>query len=307
MPADGKASKEHKVYVWFDALTNYISALDPLNPRSEPYQKYWKQAIHLVGKDILRFHAVYWPTFLMALGLPVPKKIVAHGWLTDSNRKISKSLGNMVDPMAMADEMGVDAVRFVLFREFVFGLDGEYTKDALIQRINSDLANDYGNCVNRLCAMTQKYLGNETLDVASALSEPSELHTAAEEAIPLAHAELEGFNYHKSLEQVWRLVGGVNKYIEANAPWTLAKSQDPAAKAKLRSVLLHCHESLRIASLMLVPYIPAAAQKALSYLGDTESLKQPVPLDFARWGKGPARITITKGDPIFPRLEKKAE
>ena len=308
MPADPKVTKEHKVYVWFDALTNYITALDPLAPQDKEskFAKFWPQAIHVVGKDILRFHAVYWPTFLMALGLPLPKEIVAHGWLTDANRKISKSLGNVVDPLALADEVGVDGVRYFLFREFVFGLDGEYTKEVLYQRINSDLANDYGNCVNRLSAMTLKYLGTAPVNVSASLAEPSELRSICETSVPLVHAELEEFGYNRALEQIWKIIGGVNRYIETNAPWTLAKSSDPAAKKKLEGVLIHCHESLRVASLLLLPFIPTTAEKALQYLGDTESMKKPVPMDFAIWGKGPSPVQITKGEPLFMRLEKPA-
>ncbi len=300
MPGDPKATKEHKIYVWFDALTNYISALG-YSKKDPKYSKYWPEAIHLVGKDILRFHAIYWPTFLMALGLPLPKKIVAHGWLTDANRKISKSLGNVIDPMQLAEEVGVDGMRFFLFREFAFGLDGEYTKDVMYQRINSDLANDYGNCINRLCAMTQKYLGEKELDVADILTSESTLHQTALEAVPLMHKELQGFSYHRALDQIWRLVGGVNRFIETNAPWTLARSSIEADQKKLKLVLVHCHESLRIASLCLLPFVPTMAEKALQYLGD----KEKPAMNRAEWGKGPKKITITKGDPLYPRLEMK--
>lgn len=305
MPHDPKTKKDHKVYVWFDALTNYLSALGPLE-KDPKVEKYWPTAIHLVGKDILRFHAVYWPTFLMALGLPVPKSIVAHGWLTDSNRKISKSLGNAIDPIALATEVGVDGMRFFLFREFVFGLDGEYTKDAMYQRINSDLANDYGNSVNRVCSMMMKYLGNGEVDATAAIAENSDVRTAVEMAISPAHREMETFGYHKYLEQVFTIVSSVNKYIENSAPWKLAKSTEPADKKKLDAVLLHCHEALRVVSLLLHPYIPTMTQKALATLGDNESLKAAVPLECARWGKGPKHFRLTKPEPLYPRLEKKA-
>lgn len=303
MPPNPKATKEHKVYVWFDALTNYLSALGPLE-NDVKYQKYWGHAIHLVGKDILRFHAVYWPTFLMALGLPLPKQIVAHGWLTDSNRKISKSLGNAIDPIQLASEIGVDAMRYFLFREFVFGQDGEYTKEVMYQRVNSDLANDYGNCVNRLCNMIQKYMGAAPITVAPYLATPSPLTEIALEAVPLYHKELETFGYHRALEALWKMITGVNRYIDAQAPWTLAKSGTAEDKQKLETVLIHCAEALRVASLLLVPYIPKSATQALAFLGDTESLKAPAPLtDKAAWGKGPKEISVTKGAPLFPRLE----
>jgi methionyl-tRNA synthetase len=304
MPADPKATKSHKVYVWFDALTNYISALGPLDGDPQ-YERFWPQAIHLVGKDILRFHAVYWPTFLLALGLPLPKKIFAHGWLTDAQRKISKSLGNAIDPIALAGEVGVDGMRYFLFREFVFGLDGEYTKEVMYRRINSDLANDYGNCVNRLGAMILKYLGDGALDLADSLAKDSELKKTVAEAVPAYHAELSGFTYHRALEQNWRIISAVNRYIESNAPWALAKSSQPADRDKLRDVLLHCHESLRVASLLAYPFLPGTAGKALDSLGDTQSLSGKSPLKQVGWGSGPRRVTVRKAPPLFMRLELK--
>ena len=303
MPADPKATKSHRVYVWFDALTNYISALGPMD-NDDKFRKFWPEAIHVVGKDILRFHAVYWPTFLMALGLPLPKQIVAHGWLTDSNRKISKSLGNAIDPIALSKEVGIDGMRFFLFREFVFGLDGEYTKEIMYQRINADLANDFGNCINRVTNMIPKYMGNDAIEVTKLLSESSELKTLASEVVPQAHKEMEHFGYQKSLESIWKLISGVNKYVENNAPWTLAKSTDPKDKQKLEEVLLHCHESLRIASLFLVPFIPTSAKRAIAYLGTESDLKVAAPLATQLlWGKGPTSVKVTKSAPLFPRLE----
>lgn len=303
MPRDPKATKEHKIYVWFDALTNYVSALGPLEGDAK-YSRYWGHAIHLVGKDILRFHAVYWPTFLLALGLPLPKQIVAHGWLTDSNRKISKSLGNVIDPIQLATEIGVDAMRYFLFREFVFGQDGEYTKEVMYQRINADLANDYGNCINRLCNMIQKYMGTNPISVAPYLKTPSPLTEIAAEAVPLYHKEIQAFGYQRALEALWKLITGVNRYIDTQAPWTLAKSGTAEDRQKLETVLVHCAEALRVASLLLVPYIPKSATQALEFLGDKESLKAKTPLlTHAVWGKGPSEISVTKGAPLFPRLE----
>jgi methionyl-tRNA synthetase len=303
MPADPKATKKHRVYVWFDALTNYISALAPLE-NDEKFTKFWPEAIHVVGKDILRFHAVYWPTFLMALGIPLPKQIVAHGWLTDSNRKISKSLGNAIDPIALAQQVGVDGMRFFLFREFVFGLDGEYTKEIMYQRINADLANDFGNCINRVTNMIPKYMGNTPISVTSYLNESSELKTLAAEVVPQSQKEMEIFGFQRALESIWKLISGVNRYVENNAPWTLAKSPDPKDKRKLEEVLIHCHESLRIASLFLVPFIPKSAKQALSYLGTERDLSLPAPFTTQLvWGKGPETVTVTKSSPLFPRLE----
>lgn len=303
MPADPAATKAHKVYVWFDALTNYLSALGPLD-NDPKFPKFWPHAIHMVGKDILRFHAVYWPTFLMALGLKLPERIVVHGWLTDSNRKISKSLGNMVDPISLADEVGIDGVRFFLFREFVFGLDGEYTKEVVYQRINSDLANDYGNCVSRVCSMIQKYFGSEIAGVHSALANNSIVKEVTNESLPKFHEELENFSYHKALEALWKTLVAVNRHIETSAPWNLAKNNETEA---LKSVLYHCHEVLRIASLCLIPFIPTSAQRALESLGATSCLNGASPLQSATWGAGPDKLVIQKGAPLFPRLEWKPQ
>jgi methionyl-tRNA synthetase len=296
-PKDPKATKEHKVYVWFDALTNYVSALSPLegDPR---FAEYWPEAVHLVGKDILRFHAVYWPTFLMALGLPLPKKIVAHGWLTLSNRKISKSLGNSIDPMTLADEVGVDGLRYFLFREFSFGQDGEYTKEVMYRRINADLANDFGNAVSRVTSMLLKYVGEQ---VHFPTTEP---FPEAEGLVGTVGHAVENFRFERGLEAIWKLLSRVNRSIDEVAPWTLAKATDDASRKKLLDALAQWHESLRIASTLLLPFIPESAEKALRTLGVTEGHRR---LADATWGVGPRDVTLAKPQPLFPRLEIPAE
>ena len=204
--------------------------------------------------------------------------------------------------MELAKEVGVDAMRYFLFREFVFGLDGEYSKETMYQRINADLANDFGNCINRTTNMVPKYLGSDLIDLTSTLQLDSELKSVCADSIKEYHAELTGFHYHKALEAISKIIGATNKYIENNAPWTLAKS--PENNDKLKLVLLHCYESLRIATLLLVPFIPTSSEKALGYLGDSESLKDRAPLvNKAAWGKGPSKVIVTKGSPLFPRLE----
>ncbi len=301
MPADDKATKSHKVYVWFDALTNYVSALAPFEKGSK-FEKFWPTAVHVVGKDILRFHAVYWPTFLMALGLPLPKQIVAHGWLTLANKKIGKSLGNAVNPLELAQTVGVDGMRYFMFREFVFGLDGEYSEETLYNRVNSDLANDYGNCVSRTCAMILKYFGDAPLDRTASLQADSPVKTAALEAPAKFVESMDQWAFHKALESIWKVVSEVNKFIDVSAPWTLAKSTATEDKEKLRMVLVHCHEALRIVSVWLHAYLPGSTTKALESLGSPPSGDW---LASGHWGKGPATAQVLKSTPLFPRLEWK--
>lgn len=302
MPKDPKATKEHKVYVWFDALTNYISALGILE-NDPKFEKFWPEAIHLVGKDILRFHAVYWPTFLMALGLALPKRIIAHGWLTQGARKISKSVGNIVDPMQLADTFGVDGIRYFLFREFVFGMDGEYSQEVLVNRINADLANDYGNCVSRTCSMIIRYLGTNPVDPSGVLSQDSELRSVTETSIGAFHPAMEQFAYHKALEALWRVISEANRFIEFNAPWTLAKSSDPKSRERLALVLMHCREALRVVSVPLLAFIPDGARKALEALGGADAISAPIPMSFALWNAGLPSVLVRAPTPIYPRLE----
>ncbi len=302
-PKDGRAQKDHTVYVWFDALTNYISALEP-DAKPEHFKKFWPEAIHLVGKDILRFHAVYWPAFLMALGLPLPKQIIAHGWLTDANRKISKSTGNAIDPLALADEVGVDGMRYFLFREFTFGQDGEYTKQIMINRINSDLANDYGNCVSRVCNMIVKYFGGRLRGSAGSKPQipfPKEVG----DLVAGYHSGMDGFHFEKALADAWTIVSMVNSLIEDTKPFAMAK--DPSKHDELETILLQCHEALRIVSVLAHPFIPESTKKALTTLGATSCLEGKVPMATAAWGKGPAEVSVSKPIPLFPRLEPKPE
>lgn len=299
MPADSKAKSHHTVYVWFDALTNYISALDPDAPTGK-FPRLWPEAIHVIGKDILRFHAVYWPTFLMALGLPLPKQIVAHGWLTLANQKMSKSSGNAVDPMTLAGTIGVDAMRYFLMRDFVFGQDGEYTVESMYQRINSDLANDFGNCLSRVCNMSSKYLGTAPLTPGSAL-DTFPLKSMVIACVDDYHQAMKQFQFNRALEAAWKIVGELNRHLENTSPWKLAK--DPARLPEVSQILLGARECLRITAVLATPFIPESAGRALASMGE-DALPQDADVwSSLAWGSGKRSFQLHAISPLFPRLE----
>ena len=302
MPYDAKATKEHKVYVWFDALVNYLSALNPLGDSQYPtlMDPFWPCAIHLVGKDILRFHAVYWPSFLMALGLPLPRHIVAHGWLLSTEQKIGKSLGNAVSPTALAEEFGCDAIRFFLFRHFTFGQDGEYSSQSLRQVYESDLANAYGNCVNRVANMLFKQWGTQKLNRQRALGLACELRSITEAAVPRMMQALEGYHFEQSLSALWEIISATNRFLERESPWK--KVKDPALAEHVEHILLQSAEALRIASLLLWPWIPGTAIKALEQLDAQTTLDQTHLLDAPlAWGFGSTSYQPQPPTPLFPK------
>ncbi|TGU71229.1 methionine--tRNA ligase [Geomonas terrae] len=291
---------KHVVYVWFDALTNYITALGYPEEGGD-FEKYWPCDVHLIGKDILRFHTVYWPTFLMAAGLPIPSKVFAHGWWTVEGQKMSKSLQNVVEPNMLIDKYGVDAVRYFLLREVPFGLDGDFSHQALIHRINSDLANDLGNLLNRSTAMLGKYFGG----VLQTPGEESELDKAYREKTVAMIGQVDGFidelAFSRALQAIWEVISAGNKYIDETAPWTLAK--DPEKRERLSTVMYYMLESQRIVYTLLSAFMPKTAQKGLSCLvGSDEATAEGL-----AWGGLKPGTAIAKAEALFPRIEEKAE
>ncbi|WP_447968599.1 methionine--tRNA ligase [Nitrospira sp. M1] len=292
-------------YVWFDALTNYISALDYLPP-SPSRNRYWPATVHLVGKDILTTHAVYWSTMLMALELPLPHTIFAHGWWTVNGEKMSKSRGNVVAPNVIVDEFGVDAFRYFLLREVPFGQDGDYSQEALIGRNNSDLANGLGNLLSRTVTLIQRFANGEVpAPVRSSEDElDQELQTAAETLLQTTlphHLDPERLEFNRTLEAIWGLVQLGNQYIDKTAPWVLAK--DPAKQERLQTVLYNAAEALRFLCLANAAVMPSTAHIMNEQLGLSLNFSHSLLAQKITWGELPVGTTVQKGQSLFPRIE----
>ncbi|MHD0318496.1 methionine--tRNA ligase [Fusobacterium sp. THCT1E2] len=295
----------HITYVWFDALTNYLTAVGYEN-NPELFDKFWTngEVMHLLGKDIVRFHAIIWPCMLLSAGVKLPDNVVAHGWWTSEGEKMSKSRGNVVDPVAESKKYGVDAFRYCLLREVQFGNDGDYSTKSVVTRINSDLANDLGNLLNRTLGMYKKYFDGVITAGTTRDTFDDEIENLWNETLNEVTEQMNIVQFSKSLEAIWKFISRLNKYIDETAPWTLAKDDDK--KDRLAVVMNHLVNGLYKTAVMIYPYMPTAAQKIWDQLGGQKSVRDAKVSDVEGWDLLPAGHILGNAEPIFPRLDLEA-
>lgn len=290
---------DHVMYVWVDALTNYLTGVGFPDTSSEDFEKYWPADLHMIGKDIIRFHTVYWPAFLMSAGLPLPKRIFAHGFINVKGEKMSKSLGNVVDPLVLVDEFGVDAVRYFFLREVPFGQDGSYSEEAIIGRVNADLANELGNLAQRSLSMVNKNLDGVVPLPGAFTPEDNDLLAAADALADRVRECYDQQAMHLALDAIWSVLGAANRYFSAQEPWVLRKTDTPEAQERFGTVLYTTLETVRIATLLTQPVMPTATAKLLDLLGQAPQARDLTAIG-TRLVPGTA---LPKPEGVFPRYQ----